>query len=240
MSGEVYSWGYGENGQLGNGDVQNSEKPIKVDTLTNIKKIEAYKQISIAIDNAGRIYTWGEGYTSMPMRVIFSEKVIDISGTLLLTDKGEVYDLTDLTKKIEGLENIVKISCGEAHKAALTTNGVMYIWGVNNYGECYNDIYGEELLPTIVQDKVLDISAGSCITYLKNENKEIYGFGYDEDGRLGAGTWTNITIPTKIKLPTDVEMEVLSTGKYTHSALVDTKRICLAYWNKCIWRISNR
>ena len=118
-TGEIYSWGAGEKGQLGNGDIVNSNSPIQITGLTNIKKVEAYKNTSLALDNNGYVYTWGEGYSSLPIKIIFSEKVTDISGNLLLTNEGKIYNLTDLTKPVRDFKDISKISCGEEHFAAL-------------------------------------------------------------------------------------------------------------------------
>ena len=76
------------------------------------------------------------GTPNYSSRIVFSENVSEISGTLMLTEKGEVYDISDTSAPIDGLMAISKISCGEAHKLALDVEGVVYSWGTNTYGEC--------------------------------------------------------------------------------------------------------
>ena len=70
-NGQVYSWGLGTSGQLGNGTESNSTQPVKVDGISNIVKIDAYKNMSIALAEDGIVYVWGEGYSTLPMRIVF-------------------------------------------------------------------------------------------------------------------------------------------------------------------------
>ncbi|MCI8519446.1 MAG: hypothetical protein HFJ51_05175 [Clostridia bacterium] len=106
-------------GQLGNGDKENSNIPVKVEGIADIIKIDAYKNISVALSKDGNLYVWGEGLSTLPMRKITREQVVDISGSLVLTESGGVYNLNDLENKISGLTNIVKISAGAAHNLAI-------------------------------------------------------------------------------------------------------------------------
>lgn len=211
-TGELYSWGAGGEGQLGNGDIVDSEIPIKVEGLKDIKKVEAYKNSSFALDKSGIVYAWGEGYSTLPMKIIFSEKVIDISGNILLTESGKVYNISNLQTPIEGLKNIAKISAGTSHNLALSVHGVTYSWGTNTYGECgivtTGDLGVQEIAYTIYE-----ISAGNQISIVKAENKDIYTFGNNAQGQIGLGTTAKATGLTKINLSEDVEIEDISARR---------------------------
>lgn len=154
---------YGKNGQLGNGMQSNSNVPVKVEGITNIIKIDAYKNRSIALSNDGNVYAWGEGLSNLPIRMIFPERIVDISGELVLTETGKVYKLTDTTKTIEGLPNIAKISCGASYNLALSTDGILFKWSTGKTEGIEENIY--------------EISAGNSTSILETEDRKIYELG---------------------------------------------------------------
>jgi len=78
--------------------------------------------MSLALDDNGKVYVWGEGYSNIAIKIIFNEKVSSISGRLLLTEKGEVFDISNLTTRIKDFKDISKISCGENHAVALSSD----------------------------------------------------------------------------------------------------------------------
>lgn len=59
--GEVFTWGKGENGQLGNERGGFAHVPQKVNIPTNCVKVSAGFAHSAAISADGRIYIWGKG-----------------------------------------------------------------------------------------------------------------------------------------------------------------------------------
>ena len=219
--GEVYAWGANTNGQLGIDDVGAPYgNPQKIDGISNIVKIDAYKNKSIALSSDGKVYVWGEGYTSLPMRKVLTEKIVDISGDLLLTEKGKVYNISNTQNEIEGLTRIAKISSGEAHNLALTVDGGLYSWGTNTYGECGSTV-GGVLGITEVANEIYEISAGNGTSILQGEDGSIYVLGNNANGQIGLGSTTYVTGLAKITLEEDVEIEDISAGEGTHSGLVD-------------------
>lgn len=73
-SGEVYSWGYNGYGQLGNGTKDNFSIPQKIEGLSNIVKVDAYKYITIALNADGKVYVCGQGYNATPAELKFNRK----------------------------------------------------------------------------------------------------------------------------------------------------------------------
>ena len=97
--GNVYTWGYNQNGQLGDGTRISNSIPTKI-KLTNITKIATKNNTSAAIDGDGNLYTWGYNsygqqgisidniYT--PRKVPTLEQIIDIAvenNTIIVLDK---------------------------------------------------------------------------------------------------------------------------------------------------------
>lgn len=58
---EIYSWGAGQFGQLGHGDLLRQSLPNKIVTLESHKivQVSAGRRHSVALDDKGRIFVWG-------------------------------------------------------------------------------------------------------------------------------------------------------------------------------------
>lgn len=215
---EVYSWGANNNGQLGNGENLDSNVPIKVDGLSKIKKIDAYKNESIALDEDGRVYVWGERYSSFPQRIVFPEKIVDISGDIMLTESGNIYDIPTL-EKVEGISNISKISAGVLHYLALNPEGEVYAWGINSAGECGIGTSISQIVG--VSENIVNISAGNKVTLLQTETGRVFVLGDNSKSQLGIEGVTSIDIPTQIILAGNAKIEKISAGEGSHNGLVD-------------------
>ena len=219
--GEVYAWGANINGQIGTGEESDSNLPIKIEGISNIIKIDAYKNKSIALSSDGKVYVWGEGYSSLPMRLVFAEKVVDISGDIILTEKGKVYNMANIGTPIAGLSNIAKISAGTNHNLALDVEGNAYSWGTNTYGECGTAVAGARGVAEVAT-KIYEISAGNCTSILESEDGSIYVLGNNANGQIGLGSTAKATGATRIALAENVKIASISAGEGTHSGLVDT------------------
>jgi alpha-tubulin suppressor-like RCC1 family protein len=57
--GDVYSWGFGRNGELGIGSESNISLPQMLKNI-NFVDIDAKKSFSAAITSEGKLYTWGK------------------------------------------------------------------------------------------------------------------------------------------------------------------------------------
>lgn len=167
--GKVYTWGANTAGQLGNGTKANTNFAVEVLGLTNIVKVEACENITIALDKDGSIWVWGEGYSILPMKLISSHKMIDVSRKMFLSTEGLIYHISDLENRVNNLSRIAKISSGKDHYLALTDNGYVYSWGNNNqYGELART---SSSLTAPVATDAYEISAGDDISFVKKGDR---------------------------------------------------------------------
>lgn len=61
-NGTVWAWGYGANGELGTGELVNSQPtPVQVPGLQDIVAIAAQDSLAFAVRNDGRVFGWGQG-----------------------------------------------------------------------------------------------------------------------------------------------------------------------------------
>ena len=205
--GNVYSWGSNSNGQLG---LANDMVPVgasiahpeRIAKLSNITKIGTSSNRSMAIDKDGNLYVWGVGYGSIPNKVSFQNKVIDITGKLILSEAGTVWKLTDLTQKIPSLTNIVEISSGDSHDLALKADGKVYAWGNNAYGQLGTGDGKNYVTPALVKNtqEAESIKCGQYSSYILSRDGKIYTFGRNTNNCLGQDSSENyIAEPRQIQ-----------------------------------------
>jgi len=109
ISGEVYSWGNNESGQIGIGS---DDKCVSVPTLLNAFNGEKVKAIScgsihsLALTESGRVFSWGSNnYKQLGV----SDNSIKVSNKPILIKMNEII--------------IEKISCGLDHNLLLSREG---------------------------------------------------------------------------------------------------------------------
>jgi alpha-tubulin suppressor-like RCC1 family protein len=63
LTGRIYSWGSGQNGQLGLGSVKNCDFPVFIDFLQNEKIIDIVcgDSHALALAENGKVFGWGQG-----------------------------------------------------------------------------------------------------------------------------------------------------------------------------------
>ena len=127
MGGRVYTWGWGDVGQLGHGvgqtpDLRDSYRasvPTPVPALEGIDvvQVSAGPTHVVAVDRVGRVYTWGGG----------------VYGQLGHGDRRPSFH-PKVVKALLGV-NITSVTAGARHTVAVDDMGEVYAWGSNEFGE---------------------------------------------------------------------------------------------------------
>ncbi len=109
--GTVWSWGYGNGGQLGLGNSSTRTVPTQIPTLQNVVQVVARGSFSMALKADGTVWAWGDN----------SGGRTGGSGT-------------SVPVQINGLSNIVSINAGTNTAAAFATDvsGQVFAWGSNS------------------------------------------------------------------------------------------------------------
>ncbi len=178
-SGEVYAWGNGEDGQLGDGQegkTANSVTPVKVLGLPEkVIAISAGGGQNLALLANHTVVAWGEN----------NQGQLGIGS----------YKNQDLPVRIPGLEDVVAISAGYADSLALLANGTVMAWGDDGEGELGPTAGGSSNVPVPVGglEEVSAISAGQRssveIDGIHNlallSDGHVMAWGGNKDGALG-------------------------------------------------------
>ena len=185
--GTVWTWGYNEEGQLGDGTYIDSSVPVRVKGLVNITAIGGNYDSHIALRTDGTVWTWGDGLTGQ----------LGDGTTGTLQPNGGLADgviADDYRKNVPfrvNISGVKAVAAGWGYSLALKHDGTVWGWGDNQQGQLGTG-YLNNIIPYPVQ--VLGIS-----------NVSMIAAGYDsvlalrDDGTIWewggiGGMYGNITI----------------------------------------------
>ena len=201
--GTVYAWGYNRKRMLGDGtDVYSRHIPVQVvgfegsGYLTNITSIAAGHEFSVALKSDGTVWAWGWNFDSA------------LGSTLSVSEL--VYRGTPGPVKIsdeENLTDITSISVGHLHSLALKSDGTVWAWGSNLYGERGNGTQGAPSVANQVQGPggvgyltgIINISAGSYYSLALKSDGTVWAWGWAENGQIGDGVRGYRYTPVQVK-----------------------------------------
>ena len=168
--GNVYAWGNGSSGQLGDGSLSDSSTPVQVelgDGATAYTAIAAGNLQSEALaktldGNPGRIYTWGDNELD---QLGDGDHPTCPDGTSGCSDVPVTpYDATS--------QSFTSISAGYASGYAISSTGVAEAWGDDFYGQLGLDSTGTtQPTPTPIP-----LPEGTTVTALPSGSAASFGF----------------------------------------------------------------
>jgi alpha-tubulin suppressor-like RCC1 family protein len=176
-AGTVSAWGgdpFGS-GVLGAGGsfTSGSSTPIQslVPTGTVIAAIAAGEDFSLAMDTTGAVWGWGDGSSGQ-----LGSNVCDGCSANLPTP-------------VAGISNVIAIAAGLQHSIAVTADNTLWTWGDNSNGELgrsgSNAVPGQ-VFASGLSNNVVAIAGGEYFTLAVTSNGQVFAFGLNGVGQLGA------------------------------------------------------
>lgn len=193
--GTVWAWGYNTSGQLGNGSYNNSSSPVKVPALCNVVAIAAGGNHTVALKSDGTVWAWGSN------------------------EHGQLGYVTDayfssVAVQVPNLSNISAISAGNSHTVALKTDGTVWAWGRNDYGQLGDGTTTAGRSPVQVKDlsDVVSVAVGGNYTVVLKRDGTVWTWGWNADGQLGYETVLNNHNDTPKQVPNVSEVKLIAAG----------------------------
>jgi alpha-tubulin suppressor-like RCC1 family protein len=179
--GTLWCWGLGQS------------TPQQVGVETSWRTVSNGGRHVCAIKNDGTLWCWGKNRNGQ------------------LGD-GTNSDRDTPTQEVRGDTDWSKVSASGAlgcqwgtcygHTCAIKTDGTLWCWGWNGYGQLGDGTPGDKWTPTQVGTDTdwAMVSAGVVHTCAIKTNGSLWCWGYNADGRLGIGNNTDQNTPNQVQL----------------------------------------
>ena len=265
--GEVYSWGSISDGVLGREIPKGKEKcnglacPGIIDFFVKnnikIRHISSGSIHNLCLDEKSNLYSFGcskggqLGLEENELMLIFNEQN-QKQNQKKNNNNINNFSISEprLIKSLNDIE-IIKISSGEAHNAALSIDGKCYVWGFGSNGQLglgfCEDYFpsGEGMkksrifTPTIIKEfektnnKITKIFCGKTFTIFLNKKDELFSTGINDLNQCGIDNKSYINeylcydIVTPIKIEMFIKMKIISVSCGESHVLAITEDNCI-------------
>ncbi|CAM9849167.1 unnamed protein product [Lampetra planeri] len=210
--GQVYTWGRGDKGQLGHGDLKRVEAPRPVDALFKFTVVAAAcgRSHTLCITETGVVLAFGENH--------LGQLGLGTKSNAMPTPKQIVYSG----------QPVVKVACGAEFSMLVDCKGNLYSFGCPEYGQLGHNTDGRflacanrlefvcELAPrrvlvftertrdgkvnTVPAVCVADIACGSNHTLVRDSQRRVFSWGFGGYGRLGHSEQKDEMLPRLVKM----------------------------------------
>jgi alpha-tubulin suppressor-like RCC1 family protein len=210
-SGQVWAWGRGTSGELGNGAMKTRHRPVLVHLPkgVKVKMVRTGFKFAVAVTTDGRVLTWGDG----------------ASGDLG-TGKCKPSDVPVFAALPPGAK-VTQVAAGAVGVVALTSTGTVLTWGANSDGALgtggtrkFSCKPVQAKLPKGAQVK--GVAAGVDSRYAITTAGGLLAWG---GGVLGTAKKASPLLPAPVMLPKGVKVIAASAGLMDSLALTSTGRV---------------
>jgi len=178
--GSLWSWGLNSYGQLGVNNTATRSTPVT--TLlggTNWKSIAGGQLHTVALKTDGTLWTWGS----------------NTNGQLGVND---ITSRSTPVTTLLGGTNWKSISCANSYTVAIKTDGTLWSWGSNSYGNLgVNDNTSRSTPVTTLLGGTnwKSIACGQFHTVALKTDGTLWSWGFNTNGQLGVNDTTSRSTP---------------------------------------------
>ena len=183
--GTVWAWGSNNHGKLGDGSTTPRWSPVAIPSLSGVTGLSAGFNHSAARKSDGT--PWTTGYNS--------------AGQLGNGTNSPHSTFAGLAKP--GGVDVIAVAAGESHTLALGSDGRVWAWGLNSYGQLGNGNNAPQTTPVLVGGglsgvPVQAIAAGGDFSLALTSGGEVWSWGFNSEGELGNGGTTSSNVPVQV------------------------------------------
>ena len=168
-------WGQNGNGQVGDGSFTDRPAPVSVSILTNVTQVSAGWKHAVALTSDGTVWTWGDNGNG------------EIgNGFTNTTDPVPSLGITT-PFHVPGLTNVVSVSAGDSFTAVLKSDGTVWTWGYNTFGQLGNGGFIDNPTPAQVPglSNVILMAARDYHMLVTKSDGTVWAWGSGKNGELG-------------------------------------------------------
>jgi len=208
--GTLWAWGGNYYGQLGDGSTMDRWTPVQEDSAaTDWVAIDAGSYHTVALKADGTLWAWGGNYYGQ------------------LGD-GSTSDRLTPVQEASAATTWISADAGHSSTAAINTEGTLWAWGSNEYGQLgYGTAlhYSTPVQETTAATNWVSIGAGYYRTAGIKTDGTLWAWGHNENGDLGDGTTINRITPVQ---------EATKTSDWTFVAMGTNQTVALRT-NGTLW-----
>ncbi len=201
-NGDLYAWGDNNVGQLGDGTGVEKNSPEMITLAPDVTPtaLAAGYEHSLAIGSDGNLYGWGDNFEGD------------------LGDNSGVAHLSPVLITLAPGVSPTAIAAGGDDSFAIGSNGALYAWGYNSYGDLGDGSTTERYSPEVITlapgVSPVAIAAGqNNDTFAIGSNGALYAWGFNSFGDLGDGSTTERYSPEVITLAPGVSPVAIAAGQ---------------------------
>jgi len=127
----VWSWGRNLNGQLGQGNTSQYNKPVTISNFSNVALVSAGDDHALAVKTDGSVWSWGN----------------NDSGQL---GNGAIDAGRTSPAQVNGISSIMTVSAGVKDSFAMRLNNTVWGWGYNAFGQIGDGTNTDVLAPKLI------------------------------------------------------------------------------------------
>jgi len=199
LDGNIYAWGEGDSGQLGNGLTNNSLTPVQVSMPAGapagfmFTAVAAGRMSAYALGSDDNIYAWGSNiYGALGNNSPFDSSVpVQVS----------------MPAGVPAGFKFTAVAAAGYSGYGLGSDGNIYAWGSNNAGQLGHGNTTDSLVPVPVNTSNLPTGVTfTAVTagYGLGSDGNLYAWGYNGSGQLGNDSTTQSLVPVQVNMPAGV------------------------------------
>jgi len=220
--GSLYTWGLNVDQALGRATEQMNALPGAVQGVPAMQAVAVGDNFMIALSREGEVFSFGSNSAGQlglgHLRTVGTAERVPLTASRLVAPNSNASNPIATKTTV----SIKSIAVGATHVLALCSQGYVYAWGSNQFGQLGHQQKRYDSQPTLLEmpEKITALAAGTHFSLALTESGSVYAWGWNGVGQLGTNDKQPRSVPTKVLGLTQIqaiaagEMHALALGKH--------------------------